>query len=161
MDHKKDRLFSLLIGLIIITYGVLGPTVLPYYQSFVKYLLSDEIFSSLESVFNGSKIGDKDVNNMGKYFVYYPSYLILHLGLIGILFRKTPKSRNIGVAFILVGLPAIAVLSILFHFTELKTLYEISYSLFKTFVGMPFILFIVEGGRILDHNIDRLLKNKD
>ena len=159
--NRGDFLGSMAIGLIIIFYGVIGPYVWPHYQDLVVNILPDMLIQKLIPFFNGKEIHDEDVYNLGKYFIYYPSYMILHLGLVSVLFRKSPKSRLIGVFAILGSLSLAALLSLLFFKLKWFAFYNASIGLFKTLVGMPFILFIVEGGRLLDLDLDKLLEAKN
>jgi len=158
MSERTERLFSVLIGIIIISYGVMGNYALPIYQNTVENLLGDNLVDKISAILNGNEYTEKDMYNLGKYLMYYPSYLILHLGLISILFWNKPQSRSFGVLAIIIGIPLVAFLSFLFYRLNWITMHRAAFSTFKTFVSYPFVLFLVEGGRLLDKNIDELIK---
>ena len=160
MKRQILSITPLLVGAVIIAYGVSGPYVWPFYQEIIESILPDRLLDPLNPFFNGPRKDKYDGFKLGIYFIYYPSYVLLHLGLVSVLFRKSTRSRFVGIIAILGGLPLIALLTLLFYVLGLIALYEASMGLFKTFVGMPFILFIVEGGRLIDMDIERLLEQK-
>lgn len=160
MSSRNERLASIIIGIAIITYGILSTHLVPYYQSLVERIISIELLDQLKTYFSGRRFSKEDQFNLGKYFIYYPSYLILHIGLIAILFRKAPRSRKIGFIAIGVGIPFLAFLSLFFFQIGWMAFYNATIGMFTTFVGYPFILFVVEGGKLIDKNIDKLIEDR-
>ena len=155
----RYRAAAIAIGFLIISYGVASSFLLPFYQNFAEQLIPAEYLKALTSFFYGRRYDPNDANNLGKYLIYYPSYLFLHVGLICFLFRRSSKARIIGLALVLFGIPSLALLSMVFYQLKWMSFYDATISTFTTFVGYPFILFVVEGGRLLDKNIDELISD--
>ena len=161
MNANRERLASILIGITIIAYGVSSSNVLPFYQQIVEGIVPSESLEDLKAFFGGRRFDKQDQYNLGKYLVYYPSYLVLHLGLISVLFRKSPKSRKLGFFAVAFGIPFLALLSLLFYRLKWMGVYDATIDTFTTFVGYPFILFVVEGGKMLGQDIDKLIEDHD
>lgn len=158
MNSKTERILSIFIGVVIISYGIISVNVVPVYQNLVEDLLGSELSLKLLDLFSGTLAHEKDVYNLGKYFVYYPSYILLHAALISLLFWKKPKSRNIGLLVLLLVLPILAGLTLLFYWLGWQSFYHAAHLTLANLIGYPIILFLVEGGRIIYADIDSLIK---
>ena len=135
----------------------MGSHLLPFYQHMVELIVPESTLDKLVKFFNGKEPHVEDVHNTALYLVYYPSYILLHLSLITFLFKNEPKTRSFGLLVILVGISSIAFLTLVFHQLDWYFFYEKGMSSLKFLLGTPFVLFIVEGGRLLAIDIDRLL----
>lgn len=160
MSTRSEHLASNFIGIVIITYGVMGPYVWPSYQVFAELIIHDSWLPRLLSIFVGTAKDDYNQYNLRIYLVYYPSYVCLHLWLIATVFRHSMKPRRIGLLVILIGLPMLACFILIFLKLNWNLLYVASMDVFRKFVCMPFILFVVEGSRLLDLQIDQLIGEK-
>lgn len=115
--------------------------------------------SSLLQKLNAFSTAEKYQDHYLGWFIYYPTYLLLHLAFVFFLFRPNKQMRNkvwFGLLLVVFGLIFIIIFSKLFH---ISLLFEISYGLFRHLFGLPFILLVIEGGRLILQDIDKLLKH--
>lgn len=87
------------------------------------------------------------------WFLYYPLYLGCHFVFIYVLFEgKTRKRVFFWVTVVITALLAFIALG---KFAGLPALFEISFALFQNLFALPFVLLVLEGGRILLSDIDK------
>lgn len=159
----KTSKLSIFLAVLIVCYGTYGKLLLPDYQYFIEQLLStqQEFLSVLMEFFKGTKDQPDDAYNLGKYLIYMPSYLGLHLLFINVLFLRNVRQRNkanlifFGVAF---GLVICVTLARMLHFVFL---FEMVINLISKLIALPLILFLLEGGRLLLGDIDRMMKRSE
>lgn len=162
MNNQWSRRLSVVIGLLIIGYGIFGQLLLPYLQSVLDSILGSIPFASgLPLFFNGLETSSKDHYNMARYLIFYPIYLGLHVLMVFALFRNYPKARRYGLLLILVLIPFLGLFAMVFFMLGFETLYRVFASTVSNFLKLPVILFLVEGGRIFNQDIDRMLSEKD
>lgn len=94
------------------------------------------------------------------WLIYYPSYLLLHLIFVVLLFRqpKTQKIVIMAIVFLVGTLFCGWLVSLAFELTELAEIFRIQ---FQNLFGLPFILLAIEGGRVFYQDMLRLTDNKD
>ncbi|MCR9249723.1 MAG: hypothetical protein NXI20_04835 [bacterium] len=151
------RKFSFIVALVIVLYGIFGTLLIPHFQNLVETIIGDEdLAMRLNSKFVGSKLTDLDQFNLGKFFVYTPIYLGLHILLINSIFwqSKFRIASNLVFMSIICLIVLVAVFSLKFGFTSL---YFFANNLFHKLTKLPLILFLVEGGRLLLSDVDKML----
>jgi len=156
---NRNRAISIGVGIVIVLYGTFGKQLWPFYQSITESLVSGPTLEGLMSFLKGRKAGQDDIYNLGKYFIYYPSYLTLHALLITSLYWG--KARRVFFAnaifsMILMVLSAIILFS---YVQQFHRVYDAAMGLMHSLLNMPLILFIVEGGRILLSDVDKGLSH--
>ena len=151
-----SRQLSYLVAICIILYGIFGKQLWPDFQLFVEILLPDDLSSRLAIFLQGKEISAEDQWSLGRYLVYYPIYLLLHLLLINVIFWHSAYQKLANMIFIGI-LMALIGGSLIFHLIHWTFLYDAVMNVTVTFLNLPLILFIVEGGRILLDDIDRKL----
>ena len=88
------------------------------------------------------------------WIIYYPCFLALHLLFVWLLFSYTPvlhKRIMIGLVLLIFTLICLIVLG---KAIGSVFLFGISFKLFQSIFALPFLLFLIEGDRILLKNID-------
>lgn len=100
---------------------------------------------------------ETETNIMG-WFIYYPTYISLHILFILVAFKDNKKVKNI-LLYGFIGLIATLILcSVLGKLMDWQQLYRISYNLFRNLIGLPFALLCIEGGQILYSDIKKKLE---
>lgn len=146
MSDSIRRISSIFILISIIAYGMFKEYAKNFFANIISYFINIETLNSLINTL--SLRNDWDEDAVG-FLIYYPTYLLLHVLFIYLLFYNRIKIRNwliaalIGFVFIDFGL------IIIFRELDLYLLYKICYILFQQLFGLPFILLAVEGGRHL------------
>jgi len=90
------------------------------------------------------------------WFVYYPAYLGLHLLFIWLLFYRNSLWRKrimLGLIILVISLLVCIAVGRVLH---IGLLYIISFTLFQNLFSLPFILLMIEGGRILWQDVNKL-----
>ncbi len=154
------KVFASLILLSIIIYGVLKIWILRMYSEGVKFML--KLFDiDLEGILNLLRDQAKTVGHEEQpigWLIYYPSYFLLHIAFIHVLFLDNVKIRN----YLKVGLTAvIGFLVMLWIIFSLLDMHHLSHTVriqFRKLFGLPFILLAIEGGRIIYSDLIRLSK---
>ena len=155
-----NKFLSSLVLVGIVTYGFLRILICRIYSNLITQFLvligldPEVIYSALFSLKKDSLKSDHILG----WIIYYPSYLGLHLLFIWLLFyhqQKLRKQLMIALLVVVFGLLIVIFISKVF---AIETLYQLSYHLFQTLFGLPFILLTIEGGRILIRDIDKKLK---
>lgn len=102
---------------------------------------------------------EKSVDGILGWIFYYPTYFLLHIAFIYLLFKKQKQTRN----YLILGLTGLIIISVglalVGKFFEWSMVYNISYDAFQKLFGLPFILLFIEGGRILYNDIFTDSKN--
>jgi len=107
----------------------------------------------INSFFNQLSLKNEWDENAAGWLLYYPTYILLHIIFIYVLFYNKTKIRN-WLIFSLIGFVTIDfALIIVFKELDLYLLYKISYKMFQQLFGLPFILLAIEGGRHLFREI--------
>lgn len=159
---KHSRIFASFILILIVIYGVFRVWVLRVYS-----ILLNDIAHAFHSQDNLLFALIRDYARKDEYreqtlgwLIYYPTYFTLHLLFIYVLFSKNNKARK----YLMLGLTGLITMLvscwILFDILDKP---EISYFFrqrFKSLFGLPFILLIIEGGRILYGDVRKLTQIK-
>ncbi len=155
MKIKTKRFWAVISLLSILVYGVFKIPVLRLYASGLKRLIdllnlpADGILSFLY------KQGDHaDMANYSLgWVIYYPTYLLLHLLFIHLLFYQQPNIKKV----LSIGLTALVIMLVVLWFIFLQLgnpeIAGFFRNLFYKLFGLPFILLAIEGGRILYNDI--------
>ena len=159
MKLSKKRILSLIIFITIVIYGVLKCRLLVNYADSVIGLLDALGFDSNNVIEQLNFYAEKKTlkTNIMGWFIYYPTYIGLHILFIFVVFWDNKKLRNIflygfiGVIILLVSI------SLVSRYHEFYTMYRISYDLFRNLIGLPFVLLFIEGGQILYNDIKKKL----
>ena len=153
------RALSTVVLVTILFYGFLKPWFCGVYSIPISWFLElvgydpDRILTSLNSFSLASNYNDHYLG----WFIYYPTYLMLHLIFIFTLFNQKRKVRN-KVALGLIVLVSFLIIIIMFSkYSGLNSLYLISYKLFQNLFSLPFILLAIEGGKTLINDVDKLM----
>ena len=152
----SPRKLSWFIAGMIIVFGIFGKLFWPQFQGFVTWFLADDLSNQLMRFLQGKDVSAEDQWSLGRYFVYYPIYLLLHLLLINAIFWSSTYRRLANLIFIALITSLIAG-SMIFHLLHFTVLYDMTMNITVTFLNLPIILFIVEGGRVLIGDIDKKL----
>ena len=158
-----NRIASVLVLLAILVYGFFklwfcrmysamvarGLALIGYDPSVVSHRLNS---FSLSNQYKDYYLG---------WFIYYPTYLILHLVFIFFLFSSNKKIRNkvgVGLLLVVIFLVLFIIFSKLF---QIPMLFEASYRMFQNLFGLPFILLAIEGGKLILQDINKLSKKHE
>ena len=152
-----------MILVLILFYGIFKFRVLkilsPIAGFFLNILSIDKanVLIYLNEVTNQQKWNDTLLG----WFLYYPSYILLHILFIVVLYHNRKKARN----WLIVALIAVILILVLgivvFKELESFTAYTAFVRMFRNLFGLPFILLVIEGGRILYNDIMRLISAKE
>lgn len=158
MLEKYHRIFAGVVLVLIVIYGVLKIWVLRIYSSILdglaNYLgIGDNQF--FEMVRNQAKQEEFREQTLG-WVIYYPTYFLLHIVFIFLLFNNNIKTRNYLMIGLTVLISSLVFLWIIFQTTGLLELSLFFRNQFKNLFGLPFILLAIEGGRILYNDLVKL-----
>ena len=147
----SSKALSSVVLVLIVCYGFFKILVLQFYSKIILTIFdvlginSSELILKLERF---SKAPDQVKGILG-WLIYYPSYFLLHILFIFLLFHKQKRTRN----YLVIGLSGLIffliVMSITGKLFGIQPLYIVSYEAFQKLFGLPFILLFIEGGRIL------------
>ena len=144
--------------ILIICYGILKLWALKVYSKFIAdaAIFFDIDISGLQNfLISFSQSANLHNYHLG-WIIYYPTYILLHLSFIYLLFRNQKKVKMrlliglIVLVFVLIGV------SVIGKILEITLIYEVFYYTFKQLFGLPFILLAIEGGKILYNDIVKL-----
>lgn len=160
MQLKYSRPLAVVVLAMIVIYGILRIWVLRVYAQLLTWLadlvgLGDNAL--FEVIKNQASKEEFQEQTLG-WLIYYPTYFLLHIAFIYVLFANSPRTRN----YLMLGLTALISMIIgcwlMFIWLELPNLAYIARKQFRNLFGLPFILLAIEGGRILYKDMVRLLK---
>lgn len=163
MNKRLNRIYSVIILALIVVYGILRIWVQKLFGRFLIYLASvfnveeNWVFQVFTSEANNAHFREQKIG----WIIYYPTYFLLHILFIYVLFNNQIKTRNILIIGLTVLVSSIVLLWIVFlnlGMLELAVFFKYQ---FKNLFGLPFILLIIEGGRILYLDLIKLSKLKD
>lgn len=158
MSSSQVRGLSIVIGLLIMAHGIFSEQIVPYYQSITEYIIWDDTLKiELIGLLNGPHYSRADRYNLGEYFLAKPIYFGLHMLLISVLYWNNPKSRCNALLIFIGILLVLLSLILLTYFLEIKSVYAITKGMLTNALNLPIILFFVEGGKILNNDINKLL----
>lgn len=156
---KNHKLYAVIVLVSIVFYGIFKTLVCRLYSvpvSFGLELLGFDPIEILERL-NELSVNSGFMDHYLGWLIYYPTYLLLHVVFIQLLFfnqKKLKKQLSFGL-IIVVG--ALLILIFAGKWLGLNFIYETSYALFQHLFGLPFILLSIEGGRILYTDIEKKL----
>ncbi len=150
-NNISSKALSSIVLVLIVCYGFFKTLVLKLYSDLIIQIFDKfgvDPTPIIETLYSFSK-SPKLVKGIIGWFIYYPSYFLLHILFIFLLFHKQKRTRNY-LVFALSGLILFLIsLSIIGKIFDLHSLYLVSYEAFQKLFGLPFILLFIEGGRIL------------
>jgi hypothetical protein len=156
---KNHKLYAIIVLMSIVFYGIFKIFVCRLYSTPISFSLELLGFDPTEILYRLnelSKTEEYQDHYLG-WVIYYPTYLILHLVFIQLLFFNQKRLKN-QLSF---GLIAIIGLLLVLIFTGkwagFTIIFSTSYALFQHLFGLPFILLSIEGGRILYTDIEKKL----
>ncbi|MEQ8554275.1 MAG: hypothetical protein RIC53_16580 [Cyclobacteriaceae bacterium] len=157
---KKVKVALILIA--IIGCGVFKDPVLHELSNFLNWLNGrsqlfdvDEFQEVLSSTSSNIMFYNK---NLG-LLLYYPLYLSLHFLFILTLFDAS-KFRTRLIVVLLVVFLTVGGCRVVFGIFEWTSLKQYSTHLLKTLFGMPFILLLIEGGRLILQDLEKTISKK-
>lgn len=146
MTNSVQRILSTTILITIVSYGMYKEYAKEFFTSILKKFFNISDISNYLNYISKKQVWDNDAAG---WLIYYPTYFLLHVLFIVILFSDQKKIRN-WLLIALVGFIFIDLfLIVLFKELNFHQLYSISYGLFQKIIGLPFILLVIEGGRHL------------
>ena len=155
MKINSNRFWAIFTLFSILIYGVFKIPVLRLYASVLNWIIdmlhlpAARILSFLYQQGNHQDMANYSLG----WTIYYPTYLLLHLLFIHLLFKNQPKIKKI----LSIGLTALVLLLVVFWFVLLQSgnpeAAGFFRNLFYKLFGLPFILLAIEGGRILYNDI--------
>ena len=152
------KVTSYLILALIIVYGILKFRVLTFYAPVAEFMVDLVGLDSENIIDYFNKVTKQETRNEDTlgWLIYYPTYFLLHVAFISVLYRENKKVRNI----LIIGLSALIGTIILgifiFKFLEISEAYQAFVSTFRALFGLPFILLCIEGGRVLYRDVQQL-----
>ncbi|MEO9476977.1 MAG: hypothetical protein ABJG41_15640 [Cyclobacteriaceae bacterium] len=155
LKNISAKALSTMVLILIVLYGFFKNWVRGVYSKFIEICLEFANIDSRELVrhFNSFSETTESISGILGWLIYYPTYFLLHVAFIFLLFHKQKKTRNY-LTIGLTGLIALSVgLALIGKILELELIYNISYDAFQKLFGLPFILLFIEGGRILYNDI--------
>lgn len=158
---KNHRIYAVVTLIAIIFYGILKILVCRLYSVPVGFILTLFGFDPIHvlSQLNDFSPGETFKDYYLGWFFYYPTYLVLHLVFMHLLFfnqKRLKKQISLGLV-IVVG--ALLILIFMGKWFGFMFIYSTSYALFQHLFGLPFILLSIEGGRILYNDIERKINS--
>jgi len=146
MSDLIRKILSIVILISIIAYGMFKEYAKKFFTNIIGFFADVE---TLNSYINKISLRiDWDSTAVG-FLLYYPTYLLLHIFFIYILFYKRTKIRN----WLILALSGFVIIDfgliIIFKELEIYLPYKICYTLFQQLFGLPFILLAIEGVRHL------------
>ncbi|MEL7146238.1 MAG: hypothetical protein AAFO69_07705 [Bacteroidota bacterium] len=159
----KKRISSYLLLTFILCYGIFRVSVLKIYAGLVESILGlfnlqKQDFSTLIALLG--KQNSSHSYELG-WFIYYPSYYLLHICFILVLYHANKKVRNFLIILLTGVIIALVVFILIFRYAEMHEVAKVFVGLFRSLFGLPFILLGLEGGRLLYNDIVTLSKEKD
>jgi hypothetical protein len=151
LKNISSKALSSIILVLIICYGFFKILVLGIYSKLVLICIEKVGIDPHRFIFTLNNYAKKqeNVNGILGWLIYYPTYFLLHILFIYLLFNKQTKTRNT----LIVGLSVLVLLlvggSAIAKWLDFNILYVVSYEAFQKLFGLPFILLFIEGGRIL------------
>ncbi len=159
MQSRHTRPLAVVVLISIIIYGILRTFVLKIYSqtlSVIAQVLGVENNWLFQSIKKQARIEAYQEQTLG-WLIYYPTYFLLHIMFIYLLFNKNTNVRN----YLMIGLSSLIGLIIFFWVLfvkidepQLASFFRIQ---FRNLFGLPFILLAIEGGRILYKDIAKLI----
>jgi len=155
LKNISAKALSTVVLVLIVLYGFFKNWVKGIYTQLIETTLSLLGFDSakITSIMNEFAQTNKEVSGILGWIIYYPTYFLLHIAFIFLLFHKQKKTRN----YLTLGLTTLIVLTVglalMGKVLGLELIYNISYDAFQKLFGLPFILLFIEGGRILYNDI--------
>ena len=161
MLKRYHRLFAGITLFLIVVYGILKIWVLRLYAQLLDGLadfIGADNNEFYEMVRNQARKDEFREQTLG-WLIYYPTYFLLHIVFIYLLFNNNVRVRN----YLMKGLTALigslVFMWILFTSIQMPEIGNFFRDQFKNLFGLPFILLAIEGGRILYTDLIKLNKN--
>lgn len=151
LKNISSKTLSTIVLILIIVYGFFRIKVRIFFADSLSDLLN---LIGIDPSLIISKLSDfaespEKIHGILGWIIYYPTYFLLHITFIFLLFRNQIKVRN----YLMLGLTVLIFLLVAFSLigklTDINLLYQVSYDAFQKLFGLPFILLFIEGGRIL------------
>ena len=161
MSTSYSRILSIIVLFVIIAYGMFRTWVLRVYAQFLEHLA--DLFNYSDNLLF-TFIKDQAQKELEReqtlgWLLYYPSYFLLHIAFIWLLFNKSKKSRKYLIISFTTLIGVLVILWVLFLILDMPNVSWVFRYHFKKLFGLPFILLIIEGGRILYQDFKRLMSN--
>lgn len=155
----KPKRTAILIALIIIFYGIFKIWFCKIYSVPISGFIEVLGYSSRDFLddLNAFSIRSSYKNHYLGWFIYYPTYILLHLLFVFFLFSDNKVIRNKICIGLIISIIALLMIIFLSKYGNYHLSFEISYSLFQNLFSLPFILLLIEGGRTLVMDVDRMI----
>ena len=155
LQYKKSdprgNLLSFLILLFIVLYSLFKYWILNLFSWLIYKILSISGFSRnilIDFIKHYYEIQVWEDYKTGA-ILYFLIYFLLHIFFIYFLFRDTPKLRIGLIIGLVVVVGSMALALTIGWYYKFKTVYFISWNLFHDMFVFPFLLFAIEGGKII------------
>lgn len=147
---------------LILAYGFFKYHFLSFYSRLLEVLIETLGLDSIDilrqlNIFSKSP---KWNDSLLGWLVYYPTYFLLHVIFIRLLFHHKKTVRNILILLLTTTILLLVLLAVLGKIYSLNTLYTFAYDTFNKLFSLPFILLSIEGGKILYEDIKRGIEDK-
>lgn len=151
LKNISSKTLSTIVLILIVVYGFFRIKVRIFFANVLSDIL---ILFGIDPLLIVANLSDfaksaENIDGILGWIIYYPTYFLLHITFIFLLFRNQVKVRN----YLIIGLTVLIFLLVAFSLigklTGLNMLYQVSYDAFQKLFGLPFILLFIEGGRIL------------
>lgn len=153
---KKALSFIILCSILL--YGIFKPVLQRLFANLFRNWENYQAYTDRLNDFSQTPKYNEDL--MG-WIIYYPTYFLLHILFILVLFKHQPKTRN----WVALGLTSfigfLLVCMITGKLISSNNLFHIPYNIFQSLFGLPFILLAIEGGRILWSDLNKLTNEND
>ena len=155
LSKITHRTLATIVLILIVVYGFFKGHVRIFFSRLAEWSISQigldpQLIQEYIVIVSSKEEGPAGV--LG-WLIYYPTYYLLHLVFIFLLFKHSRNVRNV----VAVGLSLVVLILIVLilagKYFELNMLYKISYESFQKLFGLPFILLFIEGGRLLYNDI--------
>ncbi len=156
---KASRVFPVLIFILILAFGFFRIPICRIFSMPISFMVEYLGFSSAKLLegMNEFSLSTKSKDHYMGWFIYYPSYLLLHFLFIWTLFKRNKSLAKKIMMGLLVVVSTLITVIMISHLLEFHIAFKVCYNLFRNLIGLPFILLVIEGGRILINDIDNLL----
>lgn len=154
MQIKFSRVFTIIFLLLIVLFGIFKNYVLKLFSSFLFTIFGAQNY--LFRILQNQAINDEQEKLIVGWVLYYPSYLLFHVLFIAFLFSRNHKARNILILSLISIVSIIVICWAIFTSAGNNDLAFFFRDRFHHLFGLPFILLIIEGGRILYNDLTKL-----
>lgn len=156
MIHQKKRHIAFVLTIIIILFGLFKYNILKYSAFLIRRIVGvfnlpfDDILNVIRNSAENEALREQAIG----WIIYYPLYLSLHISLIYFVFKNN-RIRLVVISIVLVGVSILVFGWAISKYLAHEELAHFFKQQFNKLFSLPFILFAIEGGRILMSDISK------